>query len=145
MSCGVGIIHGKASKQKLNAKITTESEVVAVSEYVPYKIHIIGIFWDKTMFYTKKMYQDKKIAIKIERNVRNSCTGSSRKIPIRYFFVKYRKDNEYFSVEYCNTLEMLADFFTKPLQGSLFLCLRVVIMRWVHVDILQDYVPPPKK
>ena len=72
------------------------------------------------MFYTKKLYQDKKIAIKMERNVRNSCTGSSRKIPIRYFFVKYRKDNEYFSVEYCNTLEMLVDFFTKPLQRSLF-------------------------
>ena len=37
ISCGVVIIHGKASKQKLNTKITTESEVVAVIEYVPYK------------------------------------------------------------------------------------------------------------
>ena len=45
MSCGVDIIHSKASKQKLNTKITTESEVVAVSEYVPFKIHIINIFW----------------------------------------------------------------------------------------------------
>ena len=35
MSYGVGIIHGKASKQKLNKKSTTESEVIAVSEYVP--------------------------------------------------------------------------------------------------------------
>ena len=35
MSCGVGIIHGKASKQKLNKKSTTESVVVAVSEYAP--------------------------------------------------------------------------------------------------------------
>ena len=35
MSCGVGIIHGNSLKQKLNTKITTESEVVAVSEYVP--------------------------------------------------------------------------------------------------------------
>ena len=43
-SCGVGIIHGKAPKQKLNTKSTTESEVVAVSEYLPYKIHIINIF-----------------------------------------------------------------------------------------------------
>ena len=45
MSYGVGIIHGKASKQKLNKKSTTESEVIAVSEYVPYKIHMINIFW----------------------------------------------------------------------------------------------------
>ena len=54
-------------------------------------------------------------------------------------------DNEEFIIEYCNTLAMLTNFFTKPLQGSLFRCLREVIMVWVHVDILQDYVPPPKK
>ena len=34
MSCGVGIIHGKASKQKLNTQNTTEPEVVTVSDYV---------------------------------------------------------------------------------------------------------------
>ena len=40
---------------------------------------------------------------------------------------------------------MLADFFTKPLQGSFFRRLREVIMKWAHINILQDYVPPPKK
>ena len=45
ISYGVGIVHGKTSKNKLNTKITTESEVVAVSEYVPYKIHMINLFW----------------------------------------------------------------------------------------------------
>ena len=40
---------------------------------------------------------------------------------------------------------MLANFFTKPLQGSLFQRLREVIMGWKHVNILQDYVPHPKK
>ena len=40
---------------------------------------------------------------------------------------------------------MLADFFTKPLQGSLFRRLIEVITVWVHVDILQYYDPPPKK
>ena len=83
----------------MNAKSTTESEVVAVSEYVPYKIHIIGIFWDKTMFYTKKLYQDKKIAINMENNGINSCTGNSRHISIRYFFVKDRVDKEDFSIK----------------------------------------------
>ena len=28
--------------------------MVAVSEYVPCKIHMINIFWDKAMFYTKR-------------------------------------------------------------------------------------------
>ena len=44
VSCGVVIIHGKALKQKLNTKITTESEVVAFSDYVTYKIYMIDIF-----------------------------------------------------------------------------------------------------
>ena len=59
MSCGFGIIHGKESKQKLNTKSTTESEVVAVSEYVPYKIHMINFFGDKAMFYTKRFFINK--------------------------------------------------------------------------------------
>ena len=53
MSCGVGSIHGKASKQKLNTEITIESEVVAVSEYCLTKFTLL-IFWgEKAMFYTK--------------------------------------------------------------------------------------------
>ena len=40
-------------KKKFNTKSTIESEVVVVSEYVPYKIHMIDIFWDKDMLYTK--------------------------------------------------------------------------------------------
>ena len=104
------------------------------------------IFFETRLFYTQFfLYQDKDSAIKFEKNGRNSCTGISRHISIRYFFVKDRVDKEKFSIEYCNTSAMIADFFTKPLQGSLFWRLREAIMRWVHVDILQDYVPSPKK
>ena len=81
----------------------------------------------------------------MDTNGKNSCTGNSRQISIRYLFFKDCVDKEEFSIEYCNTLELLTDFFTKPLQGSLFWSLREVIMGWVHVDILKDYVPPPKK
>ena len=35
---------------------------------------------------------------------------------------------------YCNTKEMLADYFTKPLQGSLFKRFRDVIMGVQHPD-----------
>ena len=66
-------------------------------------------------------------------------------IPIIYWFVKDRVDKEKFSIEYCNTLAILADFFTKALQGSLFWRFREVIMGWLHGNILQDYIPPPKK
>ena len=38
MSFGTGIVHGKASKQKLNTKSSTETEVVGTSDYLPYNI-----------------------------------------------------------------------------------------------------------
>ena len=59
MSCIFGIIHGKASKQNLNTKSTTESEVVAASKYVPYKIHIVNVFLGKGYALHKRvLYQD---------------------------------------------------------------------------------------
>ena len=64
MSYVFGIIHSKESKQKLNTKIATESEVVAVSEYVPYKIHIIHIFGGQGYALHKNiLYQDNKSEI----------------------------------------------------------------------------------
>ena len=40
---------------------------------------------------------------------------------------------------------MLADFFTKPLQGELFRRLRRVIMGWDPIQILQTFVIPTDK
>ena len=39
---GCGIIYRKPAKQKLNTKSTTDSEVLGMSECVPYKIYIIN-------------------------------------------------------------------------------------------------------
>jgi hypothetical protein len=39
---------------------------------------------------------------------------------------------------YCPTGKMLADYFTKPLQGRLFHLFRDVIMGWKHIDTLKQ-------
>ena len=120
MSMGWGVLHAKASKQKINTKSTCESELVGVSEYIPFKIHIINILMGQSYHLKKKVLnQDNQYAMKLEINGRNSCTRNSRHISIRYFFIKDRVDNEEFVIEYCPTKEMIADYFTKPLQGSL--------------------------
>jgi len=72
------------------------------------------------------------------KNGRNFCTGNSRHVSIRNTFSKDRVDKEEFVIKYCTTECMLADFFTKPLQGTLFTKFRAVIMGWVHVDILRN-------
>ena len=40
---------------------------------------------------------------------------------IRYFYVGDHIQNNTLSLQHCPTEEMLADYFTKPLQGSLFI------------------------
>ena len=47
---------------------------------------------------------------------------------IRYFYVGDHIQNKTLSLHHCPTEEMLADYFTKPLQGSLFVRLRNHIM-----------------
>jgi hypothetical protein len=41
-------------------------------------------------------------------------------------------------VVYCPTEQMLADFFTKPLQGNLFRRLKRVVMGHAHIDSLKS-------
>ena len=119
MSMGTGILHGKSSSQKLNTKSTTESEVVGVGEYLPFDIWFL-LFYEAQGHKIENniLYQDNESAIKMETNGRNSCTGNSRHIEIIYFRVKDRVDKKQVTIEYCPTRLMLADYFTKALQGS---------------------------
>ena len=140
MSFGWGAIHAKSSKQKLNTKSSTEAEVVGISEYIPYNIWLMNFLGSQG--YPIKhnvVYQDNQSAIRMETNGRNSCTGNSRHIDVRYFFVKDRIDKKEMVVEYCPTHEMLADYYTKPLQGALFRKLRSVIMGFQHINILKKH------
>ena len=58
---------------------------------------------------------------------------------IKYFWVKDRVAKKEIEIRYCPTTLMLADFFTKPLQGALFRRFRDVIMGYVHInDLLLD-------
>ena len=131
MSFGIGMIHSRSSKQKLNSKSSTESELIGVSEYLPF--HIWAINFLKYQGYgveNKILFQDNQSAMRLETNGRRSCTGNSRHIDIRYFFVKDRVDNGDIRIVYCPTEDMVADFFTKTLQGSLFKKYRDMIMRY---------------
>jgi len=146
MSLGHGIVHGKSSKQKINVKSSTESELVGLSEYLPYNLWLRMFMSDQG--YSLKnniIFQDNQSAIKMEKNGRNSCTGNSRHIDIRYFFVKDRVDNGEVQVEYCPTLLMIADFFTKALMGRRFRELRNVIMGYKSVFDLDERLLQPIK
>jgi len=139
MSFGRGMIHCRSSKQKLNTKSSTEAEVVGVSEYIPFNLWMAMFLKEQGYDLSKNIvFQDNESAIKMLKNGRDSCTGRSRHIDIRHFFVKDRVDKREVDIEYCPTKLMIADYLTKPLQGKQFLLFRELIMGWKNIDdILQ--------
>jgi hypothetical protein len=121
MTLGGGSIFNKSTKQKLNGKSSTEAEVIAVDD-------VVGqILW--TQYFLKSqgyncndtiLYQDNQSAILLETNGKVSSTKRTKHINVRYFFIKDRVDKGEIAIQWCHTDEMLADFFTKPLQGKKF-------------------------
>jgi hypothetical protein len=129
MSLGRGVIYGTSTRQKLNTKSSTEAELVGVNDVMP-QVLWTRYFLEAQGFKVSDsiIYQDNQSAILLEKNGRASSSKRTRHVNIRYFFVTDRIANGEVSVEYCPTKEMIADYFTKPLQGALFKQLRDQIM-----------------
>ena len=83
-------------------------------------------------------HQDNESAIKMEQNGKSSCGQRSRHIDIRYFFITDHSKRNNITITHCPTADMLADFFTKPLQGSLFRKFRSVLLGEVHTGSLSS-------
>ena len=117
MLFGRSVFDTKSTKQKLNTKSSTESEVVGVSYYLLSNIWVQNVWTrDGNDLEENTLYQNNTSAMKLERNGWDSCGQKSRHIDIRYFWIKDRLKYEKNKLEYCPTELMLADFFTKPLQ-----------------------------
>ena len=144
ISLGHGVIMTKSTKQKLNTKSTTESELVGASDYLPCTI------WAKMFLEaqghtikTNNFAQDNESAQRLAKNGRTSSGQRSRHFGIRHFFIHDRIKTEKLNIHHCPTTAMLADFFTKPLQGALFRKFRDVIMGIKPLDALFDIVETP--
>ena len=138
ISLGLGMLHCKSSRQKLNVKSSTKAELVGASNYVPYNIWLL-MFLSAQGYVIKDniLYQDNTSTILMLKNGKNSCNGNSRHVNVRYFFVNDRVDKQEVKIEYCPTLQVSADFFTKPLQGHLFRMFRDVIMGYKPISSLK--------
>ena len=74
------------------------------------------------------LYKDNKSSILLETNGKASSGKHTKHINIRYFFITDRVKKGDVSVVWCPTGDMIADYATKPLQGSLFKKFRDHIM-----------------
>ena len=141
MTCGVGAVLSTSLKQKLNTKSSTEAELVAVDDALPFNIWCLYFLREqgyhaaggkekavKYLGHTNVLYQDNTSSIKLETNGKLSSTKRTRHIAIRYFMITDRVKQKEITIEYCPTDNMLADYLSKPQQGSLFRRMRNAVM-----------------
>ena len=129
LTMGRGFPIVSSTKQKLNTRSSTESELVGVDDMMP------SILW--TRYFLKAqgykvsdnvIFQDNKSTMLLERNGKASSSKRTKHINVRYFFITDRISKGEVRVEWCPTKDMVADFMTKPLQGSVFRKFRDLIM-----------------
>ena len=118
---GHGVFCSISSKQKINTNSSTFAELVGVADYFP-KTSYAKLFLEAQGVKVKKniIMQDNTSAINMEENGRSSCSKRSRHLNIKCFYVTDAVKRKEVEVICCSTGIMLADFFTKPLQGGLF-------------------------
>ena len=88
MTLEQGTVVGIFTKQKLNTRSSTESELVSFDEPLPI------ILWSRIFAIAQLMniddnilYQDNISAIRMENNGKASCTKRTKHIDIRYFYI----------------------------------------------------------
>ena len=72
------------------------------------------------MIHDNVIYQDNQIAIRLEKNGRQLSIKRTRHINIRCYFITDRIIKQETNVQFCPTLDMIGDYFTKALQASQF-------------------------
>ena len=121
ISLGRGSVIGMEKKHKINAKRSTDEELIGANNALPkmlwtqYFIEAQGFTIGKSV-----LFQDNLSAMLLEHNEMDSSSNRTKHIRVRYYFIKDQIAVGDIVVNHFPTGEMVADHFTKPLQGVLF-------------------------
>jgi len=135
MSLGKGGGYTASRKQKLNTKSSTEAEIVAIDDAMG------QVLWTRHFLAEQgvavpvtTIYQDNKSTILLSENGKASSSKRTKHLDVRYYFITDCIKRGEVKVAYCPTENMLADFFTKPLQGAAFRRMRSQILNMPFND-----------
>ena len=135
MTLGKGSICSISSKQKINMRSSTESELIGMND-------VLGqILWTRNFLADQgynmepsTVMQDNKSAMLLENNGILLSSKQTKHISVRYYFIKDNIERGEINCIYCPTGEMIGDFFTKPLHGSQFIKFRDAIIGVSHSE-----------
>jgi hypothetical protein len=139
LSLGQGALMSMSLKQKINTKSSTEAELVGADDAMNF-VEWIQLFVEQQLKSINEdsiirkiesdvvIQQDNTSTIQLENNGQASSTKRTRHINIRYFYVTSKIKEGSMRVIYHPTKQMVYDYLTKPLQGSLFRTHRNSIM-----------------
>ncbi len=139
LTLGTGAPVVTLTKQKLNTRSSTISQVVGVDDMIPQILWTRLFMQEQGIKVTDNiLYQDSKSAILLEKNGQASSSKRTKHIKIWYYYVADRIEKGDLSVVWCPTSKMIADFLTKPLQGKVFQQFRNALMgaapMWYDID-----------
>ena len=118
-----------STKQKINTKSSTETEIVGVEHFIS------AILWTRYFIAAQgynardnRLHQDNKSSILLENNGKASSSKRTKHINICYLFITNRVNNGEVSLVWCFTEDMIGDYMTNPLEGAMFRNFRDQIM-----------------
>ena len=120
VTLAVGNFISSSKVQKLNSKSSTESEIIAVSDGMNIPLWLAGfIAYQGHGKIPVRLEQDNQSCITLLTKGR-STAETTRFIEVQKFWISDNIRIGAINIVYVPTEDMTSDYFTKPLQGTVF-------------------------
>ena len=87
---------------------------------------------------TNILFQYNQIAVKIEWNGKASSEQKTKHMGDIYIWIMDKLQYKGIKIEYCPIENMIAEFFTKPLQGDLFKKFRDIVIGFKNISTIHE-------
>jgi len=128
----------RLNKQKLNTRSSTESELLAVDDALPMIQWTMSFMCEQGYDLETHLKEDNRSTMLMMKNGKLSAGKWTKHFDIRYYYAKDLIDRGVVKVSHCLSEDMIADFFTKPLQGKHFAKLRDIILNFLSASEVLD-------